>query len=120
MWQLLATLAVDPIWQCKGGGNFPRAGSGTGIGSAAHPSQHSPSRFGVLSRWGMGTHTQQQRERFQQFETEECLAGRLGRQEARVVAFLASPAGSWVNGAMIAVDGAQQQPAMFHKGPLWR
>ena len=42
----------------------------------------------------------------------------LGRQKARVVAFLASPAGSWVNGAMIAVDGAQQQPAMFHKGPL--
>ncbi len=61
-------------------------------------------------------------ERFEQFQAEEFPFGRLGTPEeiARVVVFVASPAGSWVNGAMIPVNGAQQQPAAFQKGPVWR
>jgi 3-oxoacyl-[acyl-carrier protein] reductase len=59
---------------------------------------------------------------FQKFRTEEFPLGRLGTPEeiARVVAFVASPAGSWINGAMIPVDGAQQQPSAFQRGPFWR
>jgi 3-oxoacyl-[acyl-carrier protein] reductase len=59
---------------------------------------------------------------FQKFQTEEFPLGRLGTPEevARVVAFVASPAGSWINGAMIPVDGAQQQPSAFQRGPFWR
>ncbi len=65
---------------------------------------------------------EKQPERFQQFQTQEFPFGRLGTPEeiARVVVFIASPAGGWVNGAMIPVDGAQQQPSVFQKGPLWR
>ncbi len=61
-------------------------------------------------------------ERFQQFQAEEFPLGRLGTPEeiARVVVFVASPAGSWINGALIPVDGAQQQPALFQRGPTWR
>jgi 3-oxoacyl-[acyl-carrier protein] reductase len=61
-------------------------------------------------------------ESFQKFQTEEFPPGRLGTPEevARVVTFVASPAGSWINGAMIPVDGAQQQPAAFQRGPIWQ
>ncbi len=60
--------------------------------------------------------------RFAQFEQEEFPLGRLGTPQeiARVVVFVASPAGSWINGALIPVDGAQQQPSLFQKGPLWK
>ncbi|MGH2510905.1 MAG: SDR family NAD(P)-dependent oxidoreductase [Ktedonobacteraceae bacterium] len=56
-----------------------------------------------------------QPEKFQQFQAEEFPLGRLGLPEevARVVAFVASPAGNWINGAIIPVDGAQQRPSLF-------
>ena len=59
---------------------------------------------------------------FRQFQTEEFPLGRLGSPEevARVVVFVASPAGSWINGGMIPVDGGQQQPAVYRKGPHWQ
>ncbi|MDB5074884.1 MAG: 3-oxoacyl-(acyl-carrier-protein) reductase [Chloroflexi bacterium] len=59
---------------------------------------------------------------FGRFETEEFPLGRLGTPEevARVVAFVASPAGSWINGGMVPVDGGQQAPAVYQKGPVWR
>lgn len=73
---------------------------------------------------GGGWQQTQQRapERFGQFEAQEFPFGRLGTPEeiARVVAFVASPAAFWINGAMIPVDGGQQQPSLFQKGPVWR
>ncbi len=59
---------------------------------------------------------------FGKFAVEEYPLGRLGTAEevARAVVFVASPAGSWINGTNIAVDGAQQQPGMFEKGPVWQ
>jgi 3-oxoacyl-[acyl-carrier protein] reductase len=61
-------------------------------------------------------------EGFERFAREEFPLGRLGTPEeiARAVVFVASPAASWINGAMIPVDGAQQQPSNFQRGPLWR
>lgn len=61
-------------------------------------------------------------EAFQRFQTEEFPFGHLGTPEevARVVAFVASPAGNWINGAMIPVDGGQQSPSLFQRGPLWK
>lgn len=61
-------------------------------------------------------------EGFGRFAVEEYPLGRLGTAEevARAIVFVASPAGSWINGTNIAVDGAQQQPGMFEKGPVWR
>jgi 3-oxoacyl-[acyl-carrier protein] reductase len=59
---------------------------------------------------------------FGRFETEEFPLGRLGTPEevARAVVFVASPAGGWINGALIPVDGGQQQPTVIQKGPVWR
>ena len=59
---------------------------------------------------------------FRKFETEEFPLGRLGTPDevARVVVFVASPAGGWINGALLPVDGGQQQPTVFQKGPFWR
>jgi 3-oxoacyl-[acyl-carrier protein] reductase len=50
--------------------------------------------------------------RFARFVEEELPLGRLGTPEevARVVAFVCSPAASWINGANLAVDGAQGLP----------
>ncbi len=52
-------------------------------------------------------------ERFAEFVERDLPAGRMGTAEevARVVAFVLSPAASWINGANIPVDGAQGRPS---------
>jgi 3-oxoacyl-[acyl-carrier protein] reductase len=54
-------------------------------------------------------------ERFAEFERRELPWGRLGTPEevADVVTFVLSERASWVNGAHIAVDGAQGRPTAF-------
>jgi 3-oxoacyl-[acyl-carrier protein] reductase len=54
-------------------------------------------------------------EKFAQFEQREFPFGRLGSPEeiADVAAFLLSDRASWINGANIAVDGAQGRPSAF-------
>jgi len=56
-----------------------------------------------------------QPEVFGRFEQREFPAKRLGTPEevAQVVSFLVSPRASWINGAMIPVDGAQGRPGAF-------
>ncbi|MCA1644576.1 MAG: SDR family oxidoreductase [Chloroflexi bacterium] len=56
-----------------------------------------------------------QSERFAEFERREFPWGRLGRPEevADVVTFLLSERAGWINGANIAVDGAQGRPSAF-------
>jgi NAD(P)-dependent dehydrogenase (short-subunit alcohol dehydrogenase family) len=51
------------------------------------------------------------------FQTEEFPLGRLGTAEevAIVVAFVVSPAGRWINGALIPVDGGQQRPTAYYR-----
>jgi 3-oxoacyl-[acyl-carrier protein] reductase len=57
----------------------------------------------------------EQGERFAEFERREFPWGRLGSPEevADVVVFLLSERATWINGANIAVDGAQGRPAAF-------
>lgn len=71
---------------------------------------------------GWDKRQQEDPEGFGKFAAEEFPLGRLGKPEevARAVVFVASPAGSWINGTNVSVDGAQQQPGMFEKGPVWR
>jgi 3-oxoacyl-[acyl-carrier protein] reductase len=54
-------------------------------------------------------------ERFAEFERREFPWGRLGTAEevADVVVFLLSERAAWINGANIAVDGAQGRPSAF-------
>jgi NAD(P)-dependent dehydrogenase (short-subunit alcohol dehydrogenase family) len=56
-----------------------------------------------------------QPDRFAEFERREFPWGRLGTAEevADVVAFVLSERASWINGANIAVDGAQGRPSAF-------
>jgi 3-oxoacyl-[acyl-carrier protein] reductase len=56
-----------------------------------------------------------QSERFAEFERRELPWGRLGTPEevADVVVFLLSERAAWINGANIAVDGAQGRPSVF-------
>jgi 3-oxoacyl-[acyl-carrier protein] reductase len=56
-----------------------------------------------------------QSERFTEFERREFPWGRLGTPEevADVVVFLLSERAAWINGANIAVDGAQGRPSAF-------
>ncbi|MBI2192147.1 MAG: SDR family oxidoreductase [Planctomycetes bacterium] len=51
---------------------------------------------------------------FSEFETRDLPAGRLGEPEevADVVVFISSPRASWVNGALIPVDGAQRRSSV--------
>lgn len=57
----------------------------------------------------------QQAERFAAFQQREFPWGRLGTPEevADVVVFVLSERASWINGANIAVDGAQGRPSAF-------
>ena len=57
----------------------------------------------------------EQSERFAEFERREFPWGRLGSPEevADVVVFLLSERAAWINGANIAVDGAQGRPSAF-------
>lgn len=71
---------------------------------------------------GWARYQERDAEGFHKFQSEEFPLGRLGTPEevARVVVFVASPAGSWINGGMVPVDGGQQQPAVYRKGPHWQ
>jgi 3-oxoacyl-[acyl-carrier protein] reductase len=64
---------------------------------------------------GWAARRQREPEPFAAFEEREFPWGRLGTPEevADVVAFILSERASWVNGANIAVDGAQGRPSMF-------
>src|SRR5215210_2446030 len=64
---------------------------------------------------GWASRRQREPEAFATFEERELPWGRLGTTEevADVVAFILSERASWVNGANIAVDGAQGRPSMF-------
>jgi 3-oxoacyl-[acyl-carrier protein] reductase len=57
----------------------------------------------------------QQPDRFAEFERREFPWGRLGTAEevADVVVFVLSERAGWINGANIAVDGAQGRPSAF-------
>jgi 3-oxoacyl-[acyl-carrier protein] reductase len=63
---------------------------------------------------GWDRRRQETPEAFLQFIERENPLGRLGTPEeiAKVVAFVASPAASWINGSDISVDGAQRRPSM--------
>lgn len=71
---------------------------------------------------GWERYQQHHPEQFKQFQRQEFPLGRLATPEeiARAVTFVASPAGSWINGAMIPVDGGQQHPSAFQRGPIWK
>jgi 3-oxoacyl-[acyl-carrier protein] reductase len=62
---------------------------------------------------GWESYRARQPERFARFETEELPAGRLGTPEevADVICFVLSPRARWINGANVAVDGAQGNPS---------
>jgi 3-oxoacyl-[acyl-carrier protein] reductase len=64
---------------------------------------------------GWAARRQREPEPFAEFERREFPWGRLGTAEevADVVTFVLSDRASWVNGANIAVDGAQGRPSMF-------
>lgn len=64
---------------------------------------------------GWAARRQREPEQFAEFERRELPWGRLGTAEevADVVTFVLSERASWVNGANIAVDGAQGRPTMF-------
>ena len=64
---------------------------------------------------GWAARRQREPEAFGAFESREFPWGRLGTPEeiADVVTFILSERASWVNGANIAVDGAQGRPTMF-------
>ncbi|HEV7663276.1 MAG TPA: SDR family oxidoreductase, partial [Chloroflexota bacterium] len=69
----------------------------------------------MFPRGGWERFREQQAERFAEFERREFPWGRLGTPEevADVVTFLLSERGNWINGANIAVDGAQGRPSAF-------
>jgi 3-oxoacyl-[acyl-carrier protein] reductase len=64
---------------------------------------------------GWAARREREPEQFAEFERRELPWGRLGTAEevADVVTFVLSERASWVNGANIAVDGAQGRPTMF-------
>ena len=64
---------------------------------------------------GWAARREREPEAFGAFESRELPWGRLGTPEeiADVVTFVLSERASWVNGANIAVDGAQGRPTMF-------
>ena len=64
---------------------------------------------------GWAARREREPEAFGAFESRELPWGRLGTPEeiADVVTFVLSERASWVNGANIAVDGAQGRPSMF-------
>jgi 3-oxoacyl-[acyl-carrier protein] reductase len=68
---------------------------------------------------GWARYQERDPEGFRRFREEEFPLGRLGTAEevARVVVFVASPAGSWINGALVPVDGGQQRPGVFSLVP---
>jgi len=69
----------------------------------------------LFSGGGWDRVRRQQAERFAEFERREFPWGRLGtpQEVADVVVFVLSERASWINGANVAVDGAQGRPSAF-------
>ena len=92
-------------WRARSPGSWP----------VADPREHGQPGLDPVSGGGWERFRAREPERFAEFERREFPWGRLGTPEevADVVVFVLSERATWINGANIAVDGAQGRPSAF-------